>query len=54
MVRTKGRWLQEAKTLVLTLHLPLMGLPDLPIPLPGTQIFIYIQIQIPVNTEPLI
>lgn len=35
-VQAKVRWLQEAK--ILGLILPRMGLPDLPFPLPGTQI----------------
>lgn len=53
VVQAKVRWFQEANILGLILHLPLMGLPDLPLPrLPGTQLFsIHKQIQIPVNTK---
>lgn len=43
VVQAKVRWFQEANILGLTLHLPLMGLPGLPLPrLPGTQLFLYI------------
>lgn len=43
VVQAKVRWFQEANILGLILHLPLMGLPDLPLPqLPGTQLFLYI------------
>lgn len=44
-VQANIRWLQEAKTLGLILYLPLMGLPDPPFPLPGTQLFIHYKLK---------
>lgn len=49
VVQAKVRWRQAAN--ILGLHLPLTGLTDLPSLLPGTQLCMDIQIQIPVNTK---
>lgn len=49
VVQAKVRWLQEAN--ILGLHLPLMELTGLPSLHPGTQLFMDIQNQIPVNTK---